>query len=474
MKKKTGIAFSAVVILLALFISSFIGIVVADRQRTYHEEFSISKEQYDVSTIEIYNRANNIDIDFIFLPQNSTNILDAFMNCSVIESYLHIPLEISISHRKSGEALKIFIRGSYHEDDYFSKTLSWNYTIKISSDYESYIFDSDTRDANIYLSAKGDFAFEEFKVSTRTGSFAGYLNHTSIKSDISLNSKSGDLLLVADQLEIEGNLYAESESATITLNFWDVIFSKPSKLNMTSDTGSVILFWAQHAKYNNCVDVCLNSNFLSKVKFWCRNEFMRMDLKMITEGTLDFGSKYSGIFNKISENHYQNTNYADQTLDFFKLLVSGKFESDVYIVNCFKPVRYHMVGELLPDGWSKSMSSFRSIAGNYTLMNSDFEITEIQFTNKAVENFDIPSNLNVTIGSLNTTSDSILEASWKLSYKIGSNSGFGSLLPAFNYTVEKSILYLDLFLNFDITRIYPQFTDGNLIINIHPALGVQS
>ncbi|WP_371803164.1 hypothetical protein [Candidatus Lokiarchaeum ossiferum] len=468
MKKKTGIIIAVVVLSLALVGSSLYGIFEMEKRRTYVDEYSISKERYDISKIEIYNRADNIDMNIVFLPPNSTNILDAYLNCTVVESFLHVPLSISISQRKSGDTLKIFIRGIYHEDDYFSRTIDWTYNIWISSDYESYIFDSDTKDGDVYLDAKGDFEFDEFKVSITTGSFIGYLNKTSINSDVILNSDSGDMNIYMDRLNIRGNVFFGSESGNVQLDLWEVIFPQPAFVNLTSDGGYLVLLWAQHVKRNNSVQVFVDTNYSAKVKCWIRNEFVRQDLKLKTEGVLEFDSRTSGFYTEVGENQYRNTNYEDQTADYFSYDCSAKEKLEVYLVNCFKPARFH---DRAGGFWS-SLPLTRTIYGSSMLKKSDFSIDSIQFSHKAQNHFDIPSNLNVTFGRLPSSSDNIFEASWNLTHGISGNHGYGALTPIFNYTVEGSILYLDLLLDFDETLIYPVFTDGFLTLNIHPDINL--
>ncbi|WP_371803229.1 hypothetical protein [Candidatus Lokiarchaeum ossiferum] len=460
-KTKKILIANTIILSLGLISTAYYGIFDKKAKRTYTDEFNIDKEKYDVKNIEIYNRADNIDVNFIFLPENSSTLLEAYLNATVIESYLHSPLKISISERKSGDTLKITVRSIYSKDDFFSTAYGWNYTIWISSDYENYVFDSDTKDGNVYLEAKGNFVFDRFEVSTGDGEFRGYLNQTSIKSDVQLFSKTGNIFLYVDWLNINGDVFFNSESGNLFLDFWEVVFPKPASVNLTSDMGSIMFYWAQHVKRNNSVQVNIESNFKSEMKFWCRNEFIRTEVRL-TGDEINFLSEYNGIFNQIGNNSYQNTNFEDETADYFLFDISGMDEVTVYVVNCFKPVRFHK------RGFDGSIARSTTISGSFELDNLDFSVNEIIFQDTTPIHFEIPSNLNVTYGLLDEHSEKLVEAKWNLTYLYAANHGYGSLLPSFNYTVENSILYLDLNLEFDEKLIYPAFTAGGLIFNVHP------
>ena len=458
---------TVVVLSIAIVGSSLYGIFSYKKNRVFTDEYNISKDEYDVSHIEIYNRVDNIDVNFLFLPPNSDNILEAYLNATVLSSTFLDPLEISISKVKTGDILNITILSSNDENDYISNIRKWNYTIMISSDYSSYVFDSKTKDGDIFLDANGDFEFSSFKVSTRAGEFTGFLNQTAFSSNIDLSSDSGHMRVFIDRTNIFGKIIFTSESANLDLNLWDVIFTDPSSINLTSNVGALVLLWAQHVKYNNSVDISLQTNFYSKVKFWCLYEFIRLDVKMESDMKIGFVPLYSPYFTKIDENHYQNTNYADENSDYFRFRVSGAFESEARFVNCFKPVRYEISG-----GYWGSLKRFRNVSGEYKIEQSNFNVTSIKFTHKAISHFDIPSNLTVNFGTLSSSSDLLVNATWNLTCAFGGNAGFGQLTPKFNFTVIGSILYLDLLLDFDETKIYPVFTDGSLLVNFHPSLGI--
>ncbi len=464
MNKKTKTIIPVIFLGLIIISSTLFGIFGTKKSRNYTDEYEITKNAYNIAHIEIYNRVDNLDINFKFLPENSSNILEAQLDCVYFDSFRVVPFDFSISHELSGENLNITVSSSEREEDLFFHSVTWDYTIWISSDYESYVFDSETLDGDIFIEAKGDFDFERFDVSIRDGNFVGYLNQTSIKSNLNMLSQGGHMSIDIDKLSIHGNILCNSDSGNIDFNLWDVRFPSPSFINLSSDSGAVALFWAQHVKYNNSVEVSVESNLTTKIQFWCRNEFVRQDVQLSGEGSVLFKSGNIGTFNKIAENIYQNTNYADESADYFKFTLYGKLKTEIYVVDCFKPARYH----LQTGGWWGSLTQSKTISGSFAMNLSEFAVDEIRFYHNAKVHFDIPSNLNITKGILSESSNSLFEINWNLTHNYAGNHGFGSLTPTFQYNITDSIMNLVLILDFDETLIFPAFTSGGLTIDVHP------
>ena len=401
------------------------GNLIYFKTKFINETCQISRSEYDVSKIEIYNDVKMGEININMLPENSYDILKANWNFTTSNGYG--PAEEIVTYRKEGDSLKIFIK--FEEDESIANL---NFNIFINPNYQLYDLISDNNAANIGIKAKS-INFSRFEVTTTTGEIDIYLDYICIYNDLIVTSTSGQILF----------------------DCWELTF-RGGQFNVLSDSGNIDIQWANHLKYIYDVDIIIMSNTYAKIKYWCPIEHNRIRVEFeFTDGSKRFSGD-SDDFIELGPNLYQSANFSDTSRDYLNIKMittSGYIWS--YIVDCFKAPR-DCNFYILPDFPWNTITS-----GSYTIPREGYDISTIKIYNTT-------TNAELLYSLLDSSSEYVLVANWSLIYQQGRTCGLGTIEIEFTHKIVGNILEIYIKLIYQPDLIRPIFTGGNIEIFTHP------
>ena len=123
-------------------------------------------------------------------------------------------------------------------NSFFPNLENWECTIKLSQNFDTYSFLSDSKKGDIIFKCDIDLTFDRFEFYTTTGDIEVELNHTVMNSDMYFESTEGDIELIMDLMLITGNIFCETKSGFILPDFWNIKFLKNSSIDCLITVGN--------------------------------------------------------------------------------------------------------------------------------------------------------------------------------------------------------------------------------------------
>ena len=422
-------------------------------------EYIITNDINNVSNIDITNKIKDLAVSFEFLPKNSPLLLNVTWNYTYTESIFvsDKPIQIEITNENENNILYIIFDENLNS--FFPNLQEWECIIKISQDFETYSFLSDSKKGDITFKCDTDLIFDKFEFYSTTGKIKVELNNTVMNSDMYFESTEGDIELIMDLMLITCNIFCETKTGNIIANFWDIKFLKNSTVDFLihDDGGRINLRWSQHIIQNNNLSISLRSKQNVEFRLWCPFEFIRYDVSLEAELSCDFIGKFNAYWIEKEPNHYQSSNINESKIDFYQISMKS-LESSVYIkpLDCFKPIRVcrHLsLSEQLPHDIYE--------VGNFQISQSTFSGTSIELHNNT-------ANVNISIDYLDGSATNLFEAYWDLTYEHGSGIGYGLLKINCSYEIIGDTLKILINLDYAYDRIRPFYKSGEFKVYFHP------
>ena len=204
MEKKGIIVISLALIIGFSVVGTTIFIFSQDLKETsgYYE---ISTEGITISDIEIDNRIQKGNINFMTLPQNSSNVLEAEWTIKY-KGFNDPEKFIVITHEEQQPILKILSTLNMPDD-----VINLDLNISFNPNYVNYSFKSDSGSGNIKFTTH-KINYSAFEIRTSSGNVDVQLNKSSIYNDFKVSTTSGDINLILDHSIFSKDFICTSDS----------------------------------------------------------------------------------------------------------------------------------------------------------------------------------------------------------------------------------------------------------------------
>ncbi len=455
MEKKVIIALSLVLIIGFSIVgaSVFISYESSKEISGYYE---ISGEGKDISEIEIDNQIQKGNINFMTLPENSSNILEA--EWTINYKGFNDPKEfIAITYVEQQSVLKIFSTINYPAD-----VIHLDLTILFNPNYINYSFKSDSGNGNIEFNTH-KINYSVFEIKTSSGNVDVQLNKSSIYNDFKISTISGDINLILDHSIFSKDFLCTSDSGDQFIDIWNIRFISYSNFNASALSGRVNVKWANHFNKSHNFNINLKSPNDVYIKMWSPAEIIKFDIFYeAINGTTQF-SAVTGQFEEVGFNHYHSNNINKSGIDFCNISAITTYgKVHVFIVDCFKWQRFcNQARDFFPYPVHTS--------GEYLIPKKDHIVTTIEFYNLNYIYLNRTEYLDINFEVLPVTSEYIISLVWDLTYEHAMRIGVGLIEVLLSNKTEGNILKFFIDLEYRLDRILPTFTNYNITVFIHPS-----
>jgi len=427
-----------------------------DSSKKFSGYYEISKEGITISEVEIDNRIQKGNINFMILSKNSSNILEAEWTIDY-KGFNDPKTFIVISFEEELSILKIFSTLNAPDD-----IIHLDLTISFNPNYNNYSFKSDSGNGNINFNTH-QINFSVFEIKTSSGNVDIKLNKSSIYNDFKISTISGEINLILDHLIFSKDFLCTSDSGDQFFDIWNIWSESHSNFNASSLSGRINVKWANHFNNSHSMNINLNSPNDVYIKMWGPIEITKYDIYYEADsGTTRFSKSY-GLFEEIGFNHYQSYNINSSGIDFCNIsAITSYGEVHVFIVDCFKWQRFCIQAN---DFFPYDVPTF----GEYVIPKKDHNVTTIEFYNLNYVCLNRTEYLDVNFQILpNNISENIIHVDWDLTYQHAMGIGAGFIEVVISNKTEGNTLKLYLDLEYELDRIIPTFTYSNITVFIDP------
>lgn len=444
------LSFGVILVFLGAPLSIFLGNI----EKTSNGSTQISKTLNELSEVDIYNLVSGGDIYLKEMNIESLNIIES--SWEITYTGLSLPENsLSITHMIKGSTLIVYISTPININ-----IRKLNITIFFNPDY-TYSIMSNTHKANVNFDAY-NIHFKKFDFKTSSGDLNIKLNCCSIREDFRLSSGSGGIRLMLDYVNFSKDFICQSNTGVQLFDLWNIRFESVADCIITSNTGYIRLYWANHYNKSQNVNINVYSNFDIRVKLWCPIEIMRSQISLFTnEGNIVF-TRNKDLFHEINENVHQTEKINDLSLDSYNIsATSYNGETLVQHVSCFKWSRIC--------DWTQDFLQYNvKKSGNYSLYRIDHDISTINFFNTKYTYLNESRYLNINFEPLAVSSEKLFYVDWQLEYIHAMGIGVGDLNILLTQKEISGILNSYLKLDFRIDKILPTFVNYNITVYYHP------
>jgi len=453
MEKKGKIVISLVLIV-GLAITGTSIFIFYENSKEVSGSYEISKEGINVSKIEIDNHIQKGDVNFMTLPKNSSNILEA--NWAINYKGFSDPNDfIVITIEEQQSVLKVF--STLNNPD---EIIDLDLTILFNPNYDNYSFKSDSGPGNLKINTH-QINYSFFEVKSSSGILDIKLNKSSFYSNFKISTDSGDNNLVLDHLIFSKNFICTSDSGFQNFDIWNIRFTSYSNFNVSALSGRIKIRWANHFNKSHNVKINLFSPNDVYIKMWAPMEITKYDISYkASNGTTQF-SKTAGHFEEVEFNHYHSYNINQSDIDLINISATTEYgEVHVFIVDCFKWQRFCSLNYIFPYDVQTS--------GVNVIPKKDHNVTTIQFYNLNYIYLNRTEYLDINFELLPDTSENIIHLIWDLTYQHAQMIGVGSIRVLCLNKTEGNTLKVYFDLEYELDQILPTFTSYNITAFIHP------
>ncbi len=454
MEKKGIIVISLALIIGFSVVGTTLFIFSQDLKETsgYYE---ISTEGKIISEIEIDNRIQKGNINFMTLPQNSSNILEA--EWTINYKGFNDPEElIVITYEEQQSTLKIFSTINKPDD-----VIDLDLTICFNPNYNNYSFKSDSRNCNIKFNTH-KINYSVFEIKTSSGNVDVQLNKSSIYNDFKISTVSGDINLILDHSIFSKDFICTSDSGDQFFDIWNIRFISYADFNASGLSGRVNVKWGNHFNKSHNININLKSINDVYIKMWSPREITRFDISYgAINGTTQF-SAVTGQFLDVGFNHYNSYNINNSGIDFCNISAITTYgHVHVFMVDCFKWQRFCSQTQ---DFWPYDVHT----SGEYVIPKEDHNVATIEFYNLNYINLNRTEHLNISFVFLPPTSETAIHLVWDLTYTHSMGIGVGLIEVLTSNKTEENTLKFYIDLGFELDQIIPTFSNCNITAFIHP------
>jgi len=440
--------------IIIIFLITPLLITIGNIEKTSNGEIQISKPNNNIFEVEIYNLISGGDIYIKEMNIESTNVIEASWELSY--TGLSFPENsLSIIPIIKDSILIIFMRTPVSINIKRS-----NITILFNPDY-TYNIVSNSYKANVDFDAF-NIHFKKFDFKTSSGNLNIKLNCCSVQENFMLSTGSGNIKLKLDYINFSKNFICQSNTGVQLFDLWNIRFESIADCTVTSNTGYIRLFWANHYNKSQNMNIKVHSNYNIRVKFWCPIEIMRSQVSLFTnDGTIVF-VRDKKLFHEISENVHQSNGINNLSLDSYNVsAASYNGETLVQLVNCFKWSRVC--------DWTQDFDQYNvKKSGNYSLYRIDYDVSTINFFNTKYTYLNESRYLNINFEPLAVSSEKLVHIDWQLEYIHAMGIGVGDLNILLTQKEISGIIKVYLKLDFILDKILPTFVDYNVTVYYHP------
>ena len=416
--------------------------------------YEISKEGITISEIEIDNHIQKGDVNFMTLPKDSSNILEA--NWAIDYTGFSDPNDfVVITYEKQQSVLKILCTLNNPDE-----IIDLDLTIVFNANYNNYSFKSNSGPGNLKINTH-TINFSVFEVTASSGNVDIQLNKSSFYSDFKISTTSGDIKLLLDHLIFSKNFLSTTDSGFQDFDIWNIRFKTYSNFNVSALSGRIKVRWANHFNKSHNVNINLNSPNDVYIKMWTPMEITKFDIFYeVFNGTTQF-SKTAGHFEEVGFNRWHSYNINQSGVDFCNISAITTYgHVHVFIVDCFKWQRFcsHI------DPWPYNVHT----SGENIIPKKDHNVTTIQFYNMKYIYLDRLKYLDISFELLPNASQNIVHLVWDMTYQHATGVGVGSIKVLFLNKTEGNTLKVYFDLEYELDQILPTFINYNITAFIHP------
>ena len=453
MNKKGIIVISLALIIGFSVVGTTIFIFSQDSKETsgYYE---ISAEGKVVSKIEIDNQIQKGNINFMTLPENSSNILEAEWTINY-KGFNDPENFIVITYVEQQPSLKILSTLNMPDD-----IINLDLNISFNPNYYNYSFKSDSGSCNLKINTH-KINYSVFEIKTSSGNVDVQLNKSSIYNDFKISTTSGVINLILDHTIFSKNFLCTSDSGDQWFDIWNIRFLSYSDFNASGLSGRINVKWANHFNKSHNVNINLKSINDVYIKMWSPREIIKFDISYeAINGTTQF-SAVTSQFEEVGFNHYHSVNINNSGIDFCNISAITTYgKVHVFIVDCFKWQRFCSQTQ---DFWPYDVHT----SGEYVIPKKDHSVTTIEFYNLNYINLNRTEHLNISFVFLPPTSENAIHLVWDLTYQHAMGIGVGLIEVLTSNKTEGNILKFYIDLGFELDRIIPTFSNCNITAFIH-------
>ncbi len=455
MKRKDKILISLFLII-GLFVAGTTVLVFYENSKNISGNFEISIEGINVSNLEIDNQIQKGNINFMTLPKNSSNILEAEWTFNY-KGFNDPNNFIIIAYEEQQSILKITCSLNQPDD-----ITNLELNITFNQNYNNYSFTSDSGNANIKFNSHA-LNYSIFEIETSSGNIDVKLNISSIYNDFKIATVSGTIDLFLDDLICSKDFICTSDSGDQFIDIWNIGFLSYSNFNFSALSGRIIVKWANHYNKSHNVNLNLKSHNDVSIKMWAPMEIAKFDLFYeAINGTSRFHRVIS-LFKEISVNHYHSFNFNTSGVDLYNISAITTYgHASVFLVDCFKWQR--------KCNWARDFSPYNvHTSGEYIVPKKDHTATTIEFYNLNYVYLNRTEFLDINFELLPISSENLIHLVWDLTYKHAMGIGVGLIKVAISNETEGNIFKMYFDIDYEIDRILPTFPKYNITAFIHPS-----
>jgi len=436
--EKRGKIIIALIFIVGLSVTGINVFIFYERSKEGSGYYEISKEGITISEIEIDNHIQKGDVNFMTLPKDSSNILEA--NWAIDYTGFSDPNDfVVITYEKQQSVLKILCTLNNPDE-----IIDLDLTILFNANYNNYSFKSNSGPGNIKINTH-TINFSIFEVKASSGNVDVQLNKSSFYSDFKISTTSGDINLILDHLIFSKNFLSTTGSGFQVFDIWNIRFKTYSNFNVSALSGRIKVKWPN--------DVY--------IKMWTPMEITKFDIFYEAfNGTTQF-SKTAGHFEEVGFNRWHSYNINQSGVDFCNISAITTYgHVHVFIVDCFKWQRFcsHI------DPWPYNVHT----SGENIIPKKDHNVTTIQFYNMKYIYLDRLKYLDISFELLPNASQNIVHLVWDMTYQHATGVGVGSIKVLFLNKTEGNTLKVYFNLEYELDKILPTFINYNITAFIHP------
>ena len=455
MEKKGIIVISLALIIGFSVVGTTLFIFSQDLKETsgYYE---ISTEGITISDIEIDNRIQKGNINFMTLPQNSSNVLEAEWTINY-KGFNDPDKFIVITYEEQQPILKILSTLNMPDD-----VINLDLNISFNPNYVNYSFKSDSGSGNIKFNTH-KINYSAFEIRTSSGNVDVQLNKSSIYNDFKVSTTSGDINLILDHSIFSKDFICTSDSGDQWFDIWNIRFISYSDFNASGLSGRVNVKWGNHFNKSHNININLKSINDVYIKMWSPREITRFDIYYgAINGTTQF-SAVTGQFEEVGFNHYNSVNINNSGIDFCNISAITTYgHVHVFMVDCFKWQRFCSQTQ---DFWPYDVHT----SGEYVIPKEDHTGTTIEFYNLNYIVLNSTEYLNISFVFLPVSSENAIHLVWDLTYTHSMGIGVGLIEVLTSNKTEGDILKFYIDLGYELDQIIPTFSNCNITAFIHPS-----
>jgi len=269
--EKRGKIIIALIFIVGLSVTGINVFIFYERSKEGSGYYEISKEGITISEIEIDNHIQKGDVNFMTLPKDSSNILEA--NWAIDYTGFSDPNDfVVITYEKQQSVLKILCTLNNPDE-----IIDLDLTILFNANYNNYSFKSNSGPGNIKINTH-TINFSIFEVKASSGNVDVQLNKSSFYSDFKISTTSGDINLILDHLIFSKNFLSTTGSGFQVFDIWNIRFKTYSNFNVSALSGRIKVKWANHFNKSHNVNINLNSPNDVYIKMWTPMEITKFDI----------------------------------------------------------------------------------------------------------------------------------------------------------------------------------------------------